>query len=65
MPKKQDRSRLYLRGLPSGLLGRVNAAAELLDMERDKWVIQVLERETSVLEQPQQRLRNEHQPKTK
>jgi hypothetical protein len=42
--KKKDRSTLYVRGLPTGLLGRINARAEDLEMERDPFVIQLLER---------------------
>lgn len=42
--KKKDRSILYVRGLPPGLLGRINARAEDLDMERDPFVIRLLER---------------------
>jgi hypothetical protein len=42
--QKKDRSTLYVRGLPPGLLGRINARAEDLEMERDLFVIQVLER---------------------
>jgi hypothetical protein len=30
--------------LPKGLLGRINARAEELDMERDKFVIELLQR---------------------
>ena len=42
--KKKDRSTLYVRGLPTGLLGRINARAEDLGMERDPFVIKLLER---------------------
>ena len=44
MSKKEARSALYVRGLPPGLLGRINARAEELDMDRDSFVIQLLER---------------------
>jgi hypothetical protein len=44
MSDKKDRSTLYLRGLPKGLLGRINARAEDLDMERDAFVIELLQR---------------------
>ena len=44
MPKKGDRSILYVRKLPPGLLGRINARAEELEMERDAFVIQMLQR---------------------
>jgi len=44
MPKKGDRTILYVRGLPPGLLGRINARAEELELERDKFVIRLLER---------------------
>ena len=54
MAKKGDRSILYVRGLPLGLLGRINARAEELEMERDKFVIRLLER---VLQQFEERQR--------
>ena len=44
MSDKKDRSTLYVRGLPKGLLGRINARAEDLDMDRDSFIIQLLER---------------------
>jgi hypothetical protein len=44
MSDKKDRSTLYVRGLPKGLLGRINARAEDLDLDRDTFVIELLER---------------------
>jgi hypothetical protein len=55
--KKKDRSTLYVRGLPPGLLGRINARAEDLDMERDPFVIELLERVLKRWERTQQKTR--------
>jgi hypothetical protein len=44
MAGKKDRTILYVRGLPSGLLGRINARAEELELDRDQFVIKLLER---------------------
>jgi hypothetical protein len=43
-----------VRGLPPGLLGRINARAEELELERDKFVIKVLERVLKRFEEKQQ-----------
>lgn len=53
MAEKGDRTILYVRGLPTGLLGRINARAEELELERDKFVIKVLERVLKRFEQKQ------------
>ena len=53
MPRKGDRTILYVRGLPPGLLGRINARAEELELERDKFVIKVLERVLKRFEEKQ------------
>jgi hypothetical protein len=42
--KKKNRSILFVRGLPKGLLGRINARAEELDMDRDAFVVDLLTR---------------------
>jgi len=54
MKKKGDRSILYVRGLPLGLLGRINARAEDMDEDRDKFVIKLLERVLRRFEKTQQ-----------
>jgi hypothetical protein len=56
--KKKDRSILYVRGLPSGLLGRINARAEDLEMDRDPFVIRLLERVLKRWEETQKSTRD-------
>jgi hypothetical protein len=57
MPKKGDRSILYVRGLPQGLLGRINGVAENLDLVRDKFVIKLLEIGLRQFEKSQQEMK--------
>jgi hypothetical protein len=54
MAKKGDRTILYVRGLPQGLLGRINARAEELELERDQFVIELLQRVLRRFEKTQQ-----------
>jgi len=57
MPKKGDRSILYVRRLPSGLLGRINGLAENLDLVRDEFVIKLLELSVRRFEKTQQEMK--------
>jgi len=45
---------------PSDLLGRVNAYAELVEINRDEWVANVLREKTQDLEEVQKRLKQKH-----
>jgi hypothetical protein len=56
--KKGDRSILYVRGLPKGLLGRINARAEELDLDRDEFVADLLMRVLKRFEKPQEETRD-------
>ena len=55
--KSKDRSTLYVRGLPPKLLGRINARAEDMEMDRDTFVIQLLERVLKRFEKTQEQTR--------
>jgi len=57
MPKKGDRSILFVRGLPQGLLGRVNGLAENLDLARDQFVIKLLEISVRQFEKSQREMK--------
>lgn len=57
--KTAKKSALYVRcaqregGFPAELLGRINAAAELLQMDRDDFVTELLRLEMEILEKIQ------------
>jgi hypothetical protein len=53
MPKKGDRTLLYVRDLPPGLLGRINGTAEYLELVRDEFVIELLRQECERFEAAQ------------
>jgi hypothetical protein len=57
-PNKSERSILYVRGLPSGLLGRINGLAENLEMDRDEFVIELLRQDVERWEKTQQEMRD-------
>ena len=56
-PSKGERSTLYVRGLPTGLLGRINGLAENLDSDRDEFVIELLKQDLERWEKTQQDMR--------
>lgn len=53
---KEHNGTLIIRGIDASLRGRVNAMAELLDLDRDRMVLKWLENETCPLEAVQREL---------
>ena len=64
-PSKGERSILYVRGLPSGLLGRINGLAENLELDRDEFVIELLKQDVERWEKTQQDMRKWWQSRLK
>jgi len=50
MATKKEKGALYVRGFPSGLLGRINGTAEYLEIDRNEFVIELLRQDMEMIE---------------
>lgn len=62
-PKPTDNPTLQIRKISQSLFGRIKAAADLVGVERDEWVITILEDEVRRLEKSQEEFKREWQQK--
>jgi len=60
-PQPVKKSKLQVRNFPSDLLGRVNAYANLVEIDRDEWIKKLLTEKTKELEDIQRQLKQKHQ----
>jgi hypothetical protein len=59
-PRTDKKSKLQVRKFPPELLGRVNAYAELVGINRDEWITKLLAEKTRELEDIQRQLKQKH-----